>query len=77
MIILNFYGFLFELLFLILSNIILVINNKKKYGGIILEYKWTAMTNIFIATLMGSINMMIVLIALPAIFNGIHVDPPS
>jgi hypothetical protein len=35
------------------------------------------MTNIFIATLMGSINMMIVLIALPAIFNGIHVDPPS
>ena len=40
-----------------------------------MDYKWTAMTNVFIATLMGSINMMIVMIALPAIFNGIHVDP--
>ncbi len=41
----------------------------------VLEYKWTAMTTVFIATLMGSVNMMIVLIALPAIFNGIHINP--
>ena len=40
-----------------------------------LEYKWTAMTTVFIATLIGSINMMIILIAIPAIFNGIHIDP--
>ena len=42
---------------------------------IILEYKWTALTAVFIATLIGSINMMIILIALPAIFNGIHINP--
>ena len=40
-----------------------------------LEYKWTAMTAVFIATLIGSINMMIILIAIPSIFNGIHIDP--
>ena len=40
-----------------------------------LEYKWTAMTTVFIATLIGSINMMIILIAIPSIFNGIHIDP--
>jgi MFS family permease len=41
----------------------------------ILEYKWTALSNVAIASLMGSINMTIVMIALPAIFNGIHIDP--
>ncbi len=40
-----------------------------------LEYKWTAMTNVVLGSLMGSINMSIVLIALPAIFNGIHINP--
>ncbi len=40
-----------------------------------LEYKWTAMTTVFIATLIGSINMMIILIAIPAIFNGIQINP--
>ena len=40
-----------------------------------MEYKWTAMSNTFIATLMASINTYIILIALPAIFNGIHIDP--
>ena len=40
-----------------------------------LEYKWTAMTTVFIATLIGSINMMIILIAIPAIFNGININP--
>jgi MFS family permease len=40
-----------------------------------LEYKWTAMANVFIASIMGSINMSIVMIALPAIFNGIQINP--
>ena len=40
-----------------------------------LEYKWTAMSTVFIATLIGSINMMIILIAIPSIFNGIHINP--
>src|SRR5664280_910248 len=33
------------------------------------------MIGVIIASLMGSINMSIVMIALPAIFNGIHIDP--
>ncbi len=41
----------------------------------ILEYKWIALSNVAIASLMGSINMRIVMIALPAIFNGIHINP--
>ncbi len=40
-----------------------------------LEYKWTALTNVVLASSMGSINMSIVIIALPAIFNGIHINP--
>jgi MFS family permease len=40
-----------------------------------LEYKWIAMSNVLISSLMGTINMSIVLIALPAIFNGIHINP--
>jgi MFS family permease len=33
------------------------------------------MSNVLIASLMGSINMSIVIIALPALFNGIHINP--
>jgi MFS family permease len=33
------------------------------------------MIGVIIASLMGSINMSIVMIALPAIFNGIHINP--
>ena len=40
-----------------------------------LEYKWIALSNVLISSLMGMINMSIVLISLPAIFNGIHIDP--
>ena len=40
-----------------------------------MEYKWIAMIGVIIASLMGSINMSIVMIALPAIFNGIHINP--
>ncbi|WP_255590966.1 MFS transporter [Methanobacterium spitsbergense] len=40
-----------------------------------IDYKWIALSNVIIASLMGMINMSIVLISLPAIFNGIHIDP--
>lgn len=39
------------------------------------EYKWVALSNTTIGTLMASIDMSIVLIALPAIFNGIQINP--
>ena len=40
-----------------------------------MEYKWVAMIGVIIASLMGTINMSIVIIALPAIFNGIQINP--
>jgi MFS family permease len=40
-----------------------------------MQYKWTTLSIILIASLMSSINMSITLIALPAIFNGIHINP--
>lgn len=40
-----------------------------------MQYKWTALSIILISSLMGSINMSITMISLPAIFNGIHIDP--
>jgi MFS family permease len=40
-----------------------------------LEYKWVVLTNTTIGMLMASINQTIVLISLPAIFSGLHVDP--
>ena len=40
-----------------------------------LDYKWISLINVIIATSMGSINGSITLISLPAIFNGIHIDP--
>jgi MFS family permease len=44
-------------------------------GIVALEYKWIAMIGVIISSLMGMINMSIVLISLPAIFNGIHINP--
>ena len=38
-------------------------------------YKWIALTNVTLGTLMVFINQSIVLIALPAIFRGIGLDP--
>jgi MFS family permease len=38
-------------------------------------YKWIALSNTTLGVLMASIDSSIVLISLPAIFNGIHVDP--
>lgn len=41
------------------------------------EYKWVALSNTTLGTLMASIDTTIVLIALPAIFRGINIDPFS
>ena len=40
-----------------------------------LEYKWVALTNTTLGMLMATINASILLIALPDIFRGIHIDP--
>ncbi|MCW4030536.1 MAG: MFS transporter [Candidatus Bathyarchaeota archaeon] len=40
-----------------------------------MEYKWIALSNTTIGVLMASIDTSIVLIALPAIFRGINIDP--
>ncbi|BDZ69900.1 MFS transporter [Methanobacterium petrolearium] len=39
------------------------------------DYKWIALSNVIIASLMGMINGSITLISLPAIFNGIQINP--
>lgn len=39
------------------------------------EYKWVALSNTTIGTLMASIDATIVLISLPAIFRGISINP--
>jgi MFS family permease len=41
------------------------------------EYKWIALSNTTVAMLAYSFNQTIVLVALPAIFAGIHSDPLS
>jgi MFS family permease len=38
-------------------------------------YKWVALSNTTLGTLMASINNNIVLISLPSIFNGLGIDP--
>ena len=40
-----------------------------------MEYKWIALTNTTLGTLLAAIDINIVLIALPAIFRGIEIDP--
>src|SRR5438046_3176405 len=39
------------------------------------RYKWVALSNTTLGVLMASIDASIVLISLPAIFNGIHINP--
>ncbi|WP_328457244.1 isochorismatase family protein [Amycolatopsis sp. NBC_00438] len=39
------------------------------------RYKWTALTNTTAAVFMSALDGSIVLIALPAIFTGVHLDP--
>src|ERR671932_1636864 len=40
-----------------------------------LDYKWVALSNTTIGMLMATGNSSILLIALPDIFRGIHIDP--
>jgi MFS family permease len=40
-----------------------------------LDYKWIALSNTTLGMLMATINSSILLIALPDIFRGIHIDP--
>ncbi len=49
----------------------------EKMGKKGLHYKWIALSNTTIAMFMASVNGSIMLISLPAIFNGIHIDPLS
>jgi MFS family permease len=39
------------------------------------RYKWIALSNTTLATLIATIDVSVVLIALPNIFRGIHIDP--
>ena len=39
------------------------------------HYKWIALSNTTLGTLLATINSSIVLISLPAIFNGVHLNP--
>src|SRR6202167_1112272 len=39
------------------------------------RYKWVALTNTTAAVFMSALDGSIVIIALPAIFRGIHLDP--
>jgi len=39
------------------------------------HYKWVALTNTTLGVLMATIDSSIVLISLPVIFKGIHIDP--
>ncbi len=39
------------------------------------RYKWVALTNTTLGVLMATINSSIVLISLPVIFKGIHINP--
>jgi len=41
------------------------------------RYKWVALSNTTLGMLMATINSSIVIISLPAIFRGIHLDPLS
>src|SRR6059058_674297 len=40
-----------------------------------IEYKWIALSNTTLGMLVATINASILLIALPDIFRGIHIDP--
>ncbi len=40
-----------------------------------IDYKWVALFNVTLASLMGSVDYSIVMISLPAIFKGIEINP--
>ena len=39
------------------------------------RYKWIALSNTTLAVLLATLDASITLIAMPAIFRGIHLDP--
>src|ERR1700761_6098657 len=43
-------------------------------GGRI-PYKWSVLTNTTLGMLMATVNASILIISLPAIFDGLHLDP--
>jgi MFS family permease len=49
----------------------------KRTSGAGTAYKWVALSNTTLGVLMSTINSSIVIISLPAIFRGIHLDPLS
>src|SRR3954469_16660497 len=46
---------------------------QRRLAGI--DYKWIALSHTTLGTLMAALNSSIILIALPAIFRGMQVDP--
>jgi MFS family permease len=40
-----------------------------------IPYKWSVLSNTTLGMLLANLNTSIVIISLPAIFNGIHLDP--
>lgn len=55
------------------NNVIEKMTTDKVSKGI--DYKWVALFNVTLASLMGSIDYSIVMISLPAIFKGIEINP--
>lgn len=55
------------------SNVTTTKNDDTLKKGI--PYKWIALFNVALASLMGTINGSIILISLPAIFTGIQINP--
>jgi EmrB/QacA subfamily drug resistance transporter len=47
----------------------------RRYRPVGPHYKWVALTNTTLGVLMATIDSSIVLISLPVIFKGIHIDP--
>src|SRR5215475_4592761 len=40
-----------------------------------IPYKWSVLSNTTLGVLMATLNASILIISLPAIFNGVHLDP--
>src|SRR5215467_2975682 len=52
-----------------------VVEGSRRFRPVGPHYKWIVLTNTTLGALMATINSSIVLIALPAIFNGIGINP--
>jgi MFS family permease len=50
-------------------------NNDGTSGGHSKGYKWVALSNTTLGTMMATIDVSIVIISMPAIFRGIHLNP--